>query len=257
MARRGHQWARAWIFLVVLFFHQSSSSTTSRPPLRFGPRFNTIVQVSSSSEVRCALTSDPGVSLTDYMTLPSAQYVCIPLPARAQLTRVATDEFVLSVPAIHFFFLECLPRVFCSVTTDADAVTIRSSKCILGGSAAVERLNAAYKFSVTTRFRWVDKPHDKRILSTSDILVFVDPPPPFNTFPRPVLESTGNFVMQSALDFIEKEFIRSLANDYARWASSADYRERRARNTAAAVAASDVAAGATAGTLPTYVSGER
>ena len=232
-----------FVFLIVLLRQSSSSPTSStRPPLRFGPSFDTVVQVSSSSQIRCALTADAGISLTEYMTLPSAQYVCIPLPARAQLQRVAQDEFVLSVPAVKFFHLECLPRVYCSVTTEADAVTIQSSKCVLGGSPAVERLNSAYRFSVTTRFRWVDKPHDKRILSTSDILVYVDPPPPFSAFPRQVLERTGNFVMQSALDFIEKEFIRSLANDYATWACSAGYRARRARTTEAVVSEASGAA---------------
>jgi hypothetical protein len=163
------------------------------------------------------------------MRLPSDQYVCIPLPARATLTRQDVDEFLLRVPKVKFFHVECLPTVYCSVSTEDNQVTIRSNKCILSGSDAVERLNSCYKFEVTTRFRWVDTKYDKRIISTSDILVFVNPPQPFKSIPSRVLEQTGNYVMKKALDFIELNFIQSLATDYGRWAVDPLYREERAR----------------------------
>ena len=183
--------------------------------------------------MRCSLQADPGYTLNTYMQLPSSQYVCIPLPARATLTRQAngpalSDEFLLKMPQIQFFDVVVLPMVICNVVTEEDQVTISSTKCTLGGSYAAERLNECYKFNVVTKFRWIDTPYDRRILSTSDILVYVDPPLPFSMLPQRVLEKTGNYVMKQALDYIEQSFITSLANDYKRWAVDPMYRKQRA-----------------------------
>ena len=165
------------------------------------------------------------------MQLPSSQYVCIPLPARATLTRQVSDEFLLKMPQIQFFDLVVLPQVYCNVITEDDQVTISSTKCTLGGSYAAEKLNDCFKFSVVTKFRWIDNSNDRRILSTSDILVYVDPPLPFSLLPQRVLETTGNYVMKQALDFIEQSFITSLANDYKRWATDPLYRKQRGQGT--------------------------
>lgn len=220
---------RETLFVIFFLVHRIEMSQV-RPPLRYGSRFNHIVQVSSASSVRCSLNADTGITLTTYMQLPSSQYVCIPLPARATLEKVpgpSSDEFLLKMPQIQFFDLKALPKVYCNVKTEEDQVTISSTKCTLGGSYAAERLNECYKFNVVTKFRWMDTPYDRRILSTSDILVYVDPPIPFSLLPQRVLETTGNYVMKQALDFIEQSFITSLANDYQRWAVDPVYRLKR------------------------------
>lgn len=69
---------------------------------------------------------------------------------------------------------------------------------------------------------------EKKIISNSKIIVFIDPPLIFKPLPKKVLESAGNLVMQAALNFIEKEFIKSLTDDYVKWATDKNYREKRA-----------------------------
>lgn len=152
------------------------------------------------------------------------------MPLGAKLSRVGnTDEFVLEVPTVKFFHLVCQPTVFCKVTAASDdTVTITSEKCILSGSKIVDSLNAHYKFNVMTQFKWSDTKQEKKILSNSKILVFIDPPMIFKPVPKRLLESTGNLVMQAALNFIEKEFIKSLSDDYEKWATDINYREKRA-----------------------------
>jgi hypothetical protein len=66
------------------------------------------------------------------------------------------------------------------------------------------------------------------IKSSSDIKVLLDPPAPFSLLPRPVLEQTGNAVMQASLNALQGAFIESLAKDYARWARDPSYRAARA-----------------------------
>jgi len=58
--------------------------------------------------------------------------------------------------------------------------------------------------------------------------VLLDPPAPFSLLPRPVLEQTGNAVMQASLHALQGAFIQSLAKDYARWARDPAYRASRA-----------------------------
>ena len=47
---------------------------------------------------------------------------------------------------------------------------------------------------------------------------------------RRLLEATGNRVMSFAMNTLQAAFLRSLADDYARWAADAGYREARERS---------------------------
>ena len=195
-------------------------------------KFNTVVNVKSRNDVRNIYsTDDSDLSLTSYMKLPVSQYALIKMPLGATLTKVPnTEEFKLEVPNVKFFHLECKPTVYCTVSKSdrGDVVTIRSERCVLGGSPIVDSLNAHYKFNVMTQLTWTDQPKEKSIISNSKILVFVDPPFIFKPFPKSLLESTGNLVMQVALNGIEKMFIKSLSEDYHKWATNRAYREERA-----------------------------
>mmetsp|Transcript_2682 Transcript_2682/g.2805 ORF Transcript_2682/g.2805 Transcript_2682/m.2805 type:complete len:270 (-) Transcript_2682:200-1009(-) len=226
----------AYFFVIQITFILVASSISidkylsTRKPV--SSNFNRIVSVNSRNEAKCGLNTDEiDTSLTTYMRLPVAQYACVKMPLGATLARVGnSDEFVLEVPTVQFFHLTCQPTVYCTVTAAADdTVTITSEKCILSGSDVVDGLNAHYNFNVITQFSWRDvKIQEKKIISNSKIIVFIDPPLIFKPLPKKVLESAGNLVMQAALNFIEKEFIKSLTDDYVKWATDKNYREKRA-----------------------------
>lgn len=218
------------VVALLTFPFDSDSMISTRQPSN--SKFNTIVSVKSRNDIRNIYNSeDASVSLTNYMKLPVEQYALIKMPLGATLTKVKdSDEFKLEVPNVKFFHLECKPTVYCTVSksTEDNKVTISSQKCILGGSPIVDSLNAHYKFNVVTQFTWADLKSGKAIISNSKILVYVDPPLIFKAFPKSVLENTGNFVMQGALNWVERMFIKSLAEDYEKWATDKAYRERRA-----------------------------
>ena len=215
---------------LLTFLTDSNSMVSTQQPMN--SKFNTIVSVKSRNDIRSIYNAaDPSVSLTNYMKLPVEQYALIKMPLGATLTKVKdSDEFKLEVPNVKFFHLECKPTCYCTVSksTDDNKVTISSQKCILSGSPIVDSLNAHYKFNVVTQFTWADFKTGKSIISNSKILVYVDPPLIFKAFPKSVLESTGNFVMQGALNWVERMFIKSLAEDYEKWATDKAYREKRA-----------------------------
>mgnify|MGYP003317143775 CR=1 FL=1 len=52
------------------------------------------------------------------------------------------------------------------------------------------RLNEAFRFFVRTRITWVDG-SERRLATDTQIRVQVEPPGPFATVPRAVLEATG------------------------------------------------------------------
>jgi hypothetical protein len=66
----------------------------------------------------------------------------------------------------------------------------------------VDSLNSHYKFNVKTQFTWADTNKGSKIISNSKILVYIDPPLIFKAFPRSLLESTGNLVMQVRVRFM-------------------------------------------------------
>ncbi len=187
-----------------------------------------IIDVKSEFQTNAILKTDgSGVSLSDYMKLPVEQYVCIKMPLNSTLERLEGSLFNLTVPPVGFFHLEVSPMLKCKVSQDEDSVVIKSNDCTLSGSPYVVGLNGCYNFNVETRFRWEDSKDSKVLKSNSHIYVEVDPPKPFKFFPRKVLSSTGHVAMGIALKQIENAFVKSLAEDYARWANDEEYRKIR------------------------------
>jgi hypothetical protein len=150
------------------------------------------------------------------------------MPMSSKLERIGGNDFLLTVPPVTFFDLKCSPEVFCQVEQiGGTKIRITSEKCRLSGSSFIERLNDCFKFKVVTDFTWKDTPIQRTIISNSDIIVYVEPPFPFSAFPKSLLEATGNFVMQVALNEIERSFIESLAKDYYKWVTDSKYRGER------------------------------
>lgn len=181
----------------------------------------------SDYEAPCSLKCDEGVSLTNYMHLPADHYVCVDMPLNATLSKIDVNLYSLTIPPVRFFHLDVSPMLRCKVHQDHHSVSIHSSKCRLLGSKFVESINGCYEINVTTSFHWIDTPAKKAIKSHSVIHVGVDPPPPFKYFGKHILESTGTLAMSVALRQIENAFVHTLAKDYGRWATSAEYRENR------------------------------
>ncbi len=221
----------ALLYIPLIHSFSSNTLTTSfqqRRTKQWMMAFDTFVKVSSSYEAPCTLQADPGISLTQYMQLPVEQYVCIQMPLNATLERIQGNLFRLIVPPVRFFHLDVSPTLYCEVRQTMDTVEIISKKCLLTGSKYIESLNGCFNILVKTKFRWQDYDNRRMILSNSNIDVEVDPPVPFKFFGKRVLEATGNLAMSIALRQIENAFVKSLAKDYARWATDKAYRIQRA-----------------------------
>ena len=174
---------------------------------------------------------EEGLDLETYMTLPVEQYVLVPMPLNAKLSR-QDDAFLLTVPPLQFFSLKVQPLVTAQVQLTPNQVTITSTQCRLQSpdhseSSYLERvqLNDRFQFCATTTLTWNTTEHC--IFADTHIQVDVDPPPPFGKLPRRLLETTGNAAMRISMNYIIQSFLRGLAQDYQKWAHNSEYRQAR------------------------------
>ena len=227
------------------------------------------------------------VTLTRYMRLPVEQYALIPMPMGSSLTRLTSEdaspssgpgdaiEFELVVPKITFFKLSLQPVVHATVQPREDRVEIRSQSCTLRGSPYIEKvqLNERFDICVNTTLTWEDSlsrigatpgdgPRDLEdgpsancsITAETRIHVDIDVPRPFSSVPKAISQRTGNAALALSLKLVQATFVRNLAQDYAKWATEADYRNYRASLSARAAASKACLAEANVDMSPTGAS---
>lgn len=190
-----------------------------------------VINALSQEQQRVSNTrADEGASLTNYMRLPVEQYVTldIPMSARFNLERIPGNRFLLSVPPMKFFDVEVNPLVYATVDHTDSAVVIASDEVKLAGSDFVKSLNGLFSTKFRSELSWRDRPNDKVIMAKAEIEMGLNPPPPFNLIPRELQENTANLVFKVTLDQGLMLFLRALADDYKKWATSQPYREQRA-----------------------------
>jgi hypothetical protein len=158
------------------------------------------------------------------------------------------EWFKLEVPTITFFSLSLQPVVYATVQPQENRVIISSNKCLLYGSPFIEKvkLNDRFIFDVQCTLTWIDGLQRKNMQDaqsssttaaaagpctiTAETIIDVDVnvPRPFSSLPKSFVQKTGNAAMKLSMKYIQRNFIESLAKDYERWASDADYRMFRA-----------------------------
>lgn len=195
-----------------------------------------------------------GQGLDDYMTLPVDQYADLPLPLGTYMEKLpapegtpATDRlFQVVIPSLKFLTLEV--RVYMQLRVELLPATHPRGRCVhvTATGARVEgdvadslRINDNFVVEASTRIRWSNSSEGRggqaQISTDSATVVGVEPPGPFALLPLTTLEQAGGFVISGTVRVMQDVFVRSLADDYRRWATDAVYRGSRA----AAVAALD------------------
>ena len=210
--------------LIILFFLKCTVAFDLATKVRV--QSNNSIQVIRPEQPSSPLR--PDISLESYMTLPVEQYVLVPMPLNAKLSR-QDDEFLLIVPPMNFFNLQVQPIVTASVILEPNQVVISSKKCRLnsptGESSYIEkvRLNDRFQFYASCTLSW----DTENIFASTKIKVDVDPPRPFDKLPRKLLETTGNTAMRLSMNYIIRSFLKGLSQDFYRWSEDEEYREQR------------------------------
>lgn len=189
----------------------------------------------TSRRIQVTSSESDIATLADFMQLPVKQYALIPMPFGASLERDICKEnmggelFRLTVPPIRIpGLLTVEPLVMCNVTSNCSAVLIESIGCeLLGKQAQDLGLNNLFEFYVRAVLTWTDTPKSQQIQCETSIHIELDPPQKFRFIPKVILEAMGNTAVAAALKLLHRSFLRSLADDFSRWASDETYRRER------------------------------
>jgi hypothetical protein len=170
------------------------------------------------------------------MSLDTSHYTLLPLPLGAKLCRLwgkqadtSVPSFALVIPSVVLLNLDVRPTISVSVDVCPAAqprVVISVLRSRVEGRL-VESLGLNERFLIwgATRLTW---PSDEAMDSETEVFVGIDPPAPFSLLPPALLERVGNAVLNAVCDRLQRVFMRSLGEDYARWAGDEAYRRSRA-----------------------------
>ena len=117
---------------------------------------------------------------------------------------------------------------------DSPRVVLEAANCSVRGSELVESLRLDERFTMrfATTLTWAPvygtPGAPGRIVGAATLDVWSEIIPPFNLMPRPMLEASCNVVIAGLVNSLLPLFMRRLADDYAKWAASAEYRAQRA-----------------------------
>jgi len=159
-----------------------------------------------------------------YMALPASEYSVL---SAEQIVRLSEDQFRCDLPALNFFGTSIQPVLYVDVKVfpeDARSeITVSRAETV--GSETALKVNGTFSISaVNVVTAAVDKKGRKTLNSNTQLKIDVIVPPE-SKVPRRVLQSGGNFIMQSSLNVIVPAFVRILRFDFERWSAGDDSRD--------------------------------
>lgn len=175
-------------------------------------------EVSSSCRVK-----ESKRTVEQYMALPASQYSVL---SSDQIVRLSDDQFRCDLPAMNFFGTLIQPILYVDVKVfpdDAKAEIIVSRAETVGSDIA-RKVNGTFSISaINTVTAGVDNKGRKTLNSSTKLKIDVAVPPE-SKLPKRILQSGGNFIMQSSLNVIVPTFVRILRYDFERWSAGDDSR---------------------------------
>ena len=169
------------------------------------------------------VVKEKGRTVEAYMALPSTEYSVL---ASDSIVRLDESNFKATLPTMNFFGTLITPILYVDVTVypeEAKSI-IAVKKGEVVGSEIADQINGSFSISAINTVRaGVDSKNRKTLTSETDLKIDVIIPAS-SKLPTRVLQSSGNFIMQSSLNLIVPTFVRLLAFDFSRWSAGSDER---------------------------------
>lgn len=161
-------------------------------------------------------------SCEEYMRLPATEYSVL---AAEQVVRLSDTEFKFNFPALNFFGNIIQPILYVDVDVqpalNRSEIVVRRAETV--GSEAALQVNGSFSINATNVvFAGTDSKGRKTLNSETSLNIDVTVPP--SNLPMRVIQSSGNFIMQTSLNVIVPTFTRVLCADFARWSAGNDSR---------------------------------
>ena len=178
----------------------------------------------------------------EYMRLPASEYsvlsgnifILLPLllltllmiTIAEQIIRLNDNQFKCVLPTMNFFGEKITPVLYVDVTIYPDEarseILVNRAETI--GSETADKVNGTFSIRAMNEVSTGLDYKGRKVLNSCtnlkiDVLI-----PKESKVPRRLLQSGGNFIMQSSLNIIVPTFIRLLAFDFNRWSQGDDSR---------------------------------
>ena len=181
-----------------------------------------MVRFSASQSVTIAVPTQP-ISVEAYLSEPERLVYALVDPS--QVRALSPNLFRVKVRPIKFLSFNIQPVCDIEVWIENKTVRLRSNRCVIEN---YESFNE--KFSLNMQGFLVSQPvpqgrkqsknQDKSLRGQANLIVSVDLPQALSLSPKPLLERTGNGLLNGILITLKQRLMRQLISDYCAWASS-------------------------------------
>lgn len=176
------------------------------------------------AQARSSVRVKEGKRTTEaYMALPASQYSIL---SAEQVIRLSDTDFKIMLGTLNFFGTKIAPILYASVDVypqEAKSV-IKVIRAETVGSDMALAVNGTFSISAVNVVTAEVNEKGQKTLNSNTTLV-IDVLVPKSRFPMSIIQSGGNFIMQSSLNIIVPTFVRILAADFKRWSDGDDGRD--------------------------------
>jgi hypothetical protein len=160
----------------------------------------------------------------EYMALPASQYSVL---SASQITRLSESEFKYTLGTLNFFGTKITPILYVTVNVYPEQAKseIIVSRAETVGSEIANIVNGTFEIqAVNVVSAGFDNKGRKTLNSETSLKIDAVVPKTKISLPTKLVQSGGNFVMQSTLNVLVPTFVRILAADFKRWSAGDDSR---------------------------------
>ncbi|MGD1897842.1 MAG: DUF1997 domain-containing protein [Phormidesmis sp.] len=173
-----------------------------------------MVRFSASQAVTISVPPQP-LSMEDYLSEPERLVYALVDSQRVEI--LGPNLFRVKVRAIKFLGFALQPVCDIEVWLEAGTVRLRSDRCQLEG---YDSFNQKFSMNMQGYLVSQDTAKGKKLRGQANLVVTVDLPQAMSLTPKPILERTGNGLLNGILITLKQRLMRQLIADYSVWASS-------------------------------------
>jgi hypothetical protein len=154
-------------------------------------------------------------TVKEYMALPATQYSVL---SASQIERLSDTEFKATLGSMNFFGTKIIPVLFVCVNVIPEEhraeIVVKRAETV--GSEIAEKLSGTFTISAINLVSAGRDDKDRATLTSETNLLINVVVPEDAKVPRRLIQSGGNFIIQSSLNIIVPTFVRILAEDFKR-----------------------------------------
>ncbi|MEL6779320.1 MAG: DUF1997 domain-containing protein [Cyanobacteria bacterium J06597_16] len=173
-----------------------------------------MVRFSASQAVTISVPSQPQ-SIEAYLS--EVDRLVYALVDEKQVEVLSPNLFRLKMNAIKFLGLSLRPVCDLEVWLEEGTVRLRSNRCEVEG---YEAFNERFTLNLQGYLVPQSTQKGKKLRGQANLGVSVDLPQAMRFTPRPLIEGTGNSLLNGILVTLKQRLMRQLIDNYCRWASS-------------------------------------